>query len=288
MNKDIPTYQLMNLTRQGGDSGVFLLNQRIDRPGVAINIPYRRDFYAVGICLRGQAELNVNLEAYTITPDCLIAKPPHTINQWTCMSDDFETLTIFFTNQFINANNALALDKFAFFDSVARHIIPVTDSQSATITACLRGIQQKYDSQHPYRTEMLKNQISNLLYEVAAIYDYQRVVSPMVQTRSQVLATEFRKLVTAHGSTQRSVKFYADELAITPKYLSGIVKETTGKTAGESIEEIVILEAKVLLQNPALAVSQIADRLHFPDSATFSKFFKKSTGLSPLAYKQAY
>ena len=287
MNKDIPTYQLTNLTRQVGDSGVFLLNQRIDRPGVAINIPYRRDFYAVGICLRGRAELNVNLEAYTITPDCLIAKPPHTINQWIAMSDDFETLTIFFTNQFIRANQVLALDRFSFFDSVSRHIMPVTAPQSATITACLRGIQRTYDNPHPYRTELLRNLISNLLYEAAAIYDQQRVISQAVQTRSQVLASEFRKLVTLHGSTERSVKFYADELAITPKYLTEIVKEATGKTAGASIEDIVILEAKVLLQNPALAVSQIADRLHFSDPSTFSKFFKKSTGISPIAYKQA-
>lgn len=163
----------------------------------------------------------------------------------------------------------------------------LTDQQSVVVMTCLRAIQQKYDSAHPYRTEILKNQISSLLYEIAPIYDQQRVISTVGQTRSQLLATEFRKLVTVHGSTQRSVKFYAGELSITPKYLTEIVKEATGKTAGESIEEIVILEAKVLLQNPALAVSQIADRLQFPDPSTFSKFFKKSTGLSPVAYKQA-
>ena len=286
MNKAIPTYQLTNLTHQVGDSGVFLLNQRIDRPGVAINIPYRRNFYAVGICLRGRAELNVNLEHYTITPDCLITKPPHTINQWTSMSDDFATLTVFFTGEFIGTH-PMTLDRFPFFDSVARHIIAVTSNQSVPIRACLLGIQQHYDSPHPYRNELLKNQISSLLYEVAAVYDQQRVVFPAIQTRSQVLATEFRKLITVYGSTRRSVKFYADELAITPKYLTEVVKEVTGKTAGESIEEVVILEAKILLQNPALAVSQIADRLRFSDPSTFSKFFKKSTGLSPVAYKQA-
>ncbi len=287
MNNDIPTYQLRNLTNQVGDAGVFLLSQRIDRPGVAINVPYRRNFYAVGICLQGRAELKVNLQAYTITPDCLITKPPHTINQWTYMSDDFATLTIFFTKEFIGTNT-ITIDRFPFFDSVARHIIPVTARQSGIVTVCLQDIQQKYDSPHPYRNEILKNQISSLLYEIAAIYDQQRVVSPAIQTRSQVLAAAFRKLVTAHGSTRRSVKFYADELAITPKYLTEIVKDVTGKTAGESIEEIVILEAKIMLQNPTLAISQIADRLHFPDPSTFSRFFKKNTGLSPVAYKQAY
>jgi len=61
----------------------------------------------------------------------------------------------------------------------------------------------------------------------------------------------------------------------------------TGKTASEWIEEAVVLEAKALLQNQDLTVAQISDLLHFADQSAFSRFFRKSLGLSPTAYKQA-
>ena len=286
MSKNIPTYQLENLTNQAGNSaGIFFLNHKIEKPKVTIDIPYRRNFYAAGICLEGQAELKVNLETYTISPDCLITKPPNTINQWSYMSDDFKTLTVFFTKEFISTNNFIAVDNFNFFKSVARHIFPVTNLQSDGFKSSLQLIKEKYDCPHPYRNEILRNLINCMLYEIAPVYD-QHQVSNAVPTRGQMLVGEFKKLVNAHSSTQRSVTFYADKLSISPKYLTEIVKEDTGKTAGESIAEIVILEAKILLQNPALTISQIADSLHFSDQSTFGKFFKKSTGFSPVAYKQ--
>lgn len=289
MNKNIPIYQLNVLSEQEVEFlDFFFLNHKVAFPTVRIDIPYRRNFYAVGICIRGSAELKANLETYTITPNCVVTKPPYIISQWTYRSDDFETLTIFFTKDFITAHNHLNLDQFQFFESVARHVFPISTIQSENLLASLRFLQQKYDTPHAYRNEILKNLISNLLYEIASIYDQQSVASNAVQTRSQLLASEFRKLVHVHFSTERSVKFYADKLFITPKHLTETVKEVTGKTAGEWIAALVILEAKVLLQTPSFNIAQIADMLHFTDSSTFGKFFKKSTGLSPVAYKQAF
>ncbi len=108
-----------------------------------------------------------------------------------------------------------------------------------------------------------------------------------MQTRSQLLASDFKKLVNVHFTAERSVKFYATKLCVTPNHLTVTVKEATGKTAGEWIDETVILEAKVLLQNTALTIAEISDSLHFADQSTFGKFFKNLTGLSPVAYKQA-
>jgi AraC-like DNA-binding protein len=83
------------------------------------------------------------------------------------------------------------------------------------------------------------------------------------------------------------VQFYADALCITPRHLTELVKAVTGRTPSDWIAEAVALEAKALLQNPALAVQQVAASLHFADQFAFSRFFKNSTGLSPTAYRQA-
>lgn len=286
MNQNIPTYQLNILSQQDdGTLDVFMLNQKMKKPEVSIDIPYRTNYYGVGLCLEGEAELKANLESYTIRPGFITAMSPHIIKQWHYMSDDFETLTIFFTKDFITTNNNLNLDKFHFFESIAKHAFQLSATQSKNISASLIFLQHKYGTPHIYRNEILKNLINNLLYEIASIYDQQIVALNAVQNRSQLLSAEFKQLVNIHFSIERSVKFYAEKLFITPKHLTKALKEVTGKTAGEWIDETVILEAKVLLQNPALTIAQISDMLHFADQSTFGKFFKNITGVSPAAYK---
>ena len=87
--------------------------------------------------------------------------------------------------------------------------------------------------------------------------------------------------------SERSVKFYADQLCLTPKHLSGVVKEVSGKTVGEWIDELVILEAKALLNSSSMNIQEIADRLNFANQSFFGKYFKHYTGMSPKEYRKS-
>jgi AraC-like DNA-binding protein len=287
MNKNIPTYELNVLSEHTGDSpGVFFLNQKLEIPKVRIDIPFRSNYYKIGICLEGRAELKANLETHDIRPGSLIILPPVVIKQWTSMPDDYKSLDIFFTKDFITNNNTLNPDQFPFFERDAHHVIQISDTHIQNIATSLRAIKQKYDTDSIYRDEILKNLINGLLYEIASIYSQQAVTT--THTRSQYIASEFKKLVNAHFKTERSLSFYAENISITPKHLTETVKEVTDKTAGDWITEAILLEAKVLLRNPTLTIAQISDLLHFTDQSTFGRFFKKSTGLSPVAYKQSF
>lgn len=288
MNNTIPTYQLSILSKQDRDTSgiVFLNKEEVVIPTVPIDIPYRSNYYKIGICLSGRAELKANLETYTVEPNCLIALSPYLIKQWTFISGDFTALSLFFTKDFMTSYNNLNPDRFPFFESVAEHSFQLSAEQSKNIIASLSFLQQKYDTPNAYRSEILKNLINSFLYEAASIYDRRAVVLNSMQTRSQLLAVEFKKLVNVHCSTERSVKFYSEKLFLTSNHLTETLKEVTGKTASEWISESVILEAKVLLQNSALSIAQVSDMLHFADPSTFGKFFKNITGLSPVAYRQ--
>jgi AraC-like DNA-binding protein len=153
--------------------------------------------------------------------------------------------------------------------------------------ASFRFLEQKYHTPHVQRENILRNIINSLLYEVGTVYAQHAGTTPTDHSRRQQLAAAFQHLVLRHSPSSRSVKFYADQLCITPKYLSELLKEATGKTASEWIAAAVVLDAKALLQNPALPIQQVAARLQFADQFAFSRFFKKSTGLSPTAYRQA-
>jgi len=84
----------------------------------------------------------------------------------------------------------------------------------------------------------------------------------------------------------RSVEFYADKLSLTPKYLTTVVRETSGKTAHDWIIEYVILSAKALLKSTNITIQEISDRLNFPSQSFFGKYFKQQTGMSPVEYRK--
>lgn len=272
---NIPTYRLNILKQDVAHQLDFLfVNHRVETPVVAIDIPYRSNYYGVGICVRGEAVLQANLESYQIKPGCLVTMSPHVIKQWHYMSDDFKTLTIFFTDQFLGGN-----DQFPFFESVANHVFAVTSVEAQEITATLKFIQRKSGQQ-----DILPSLASVLLQEATALYNRQSFVVN-IPSRSQLLTGDFKKLVQAHYYTERSVRFYAEQLFVTRKHLSETVKEITGRTAGEWIDATVVLEAKVLLLNPSYSIARIADMLNFADQSRFGRFFKNLTGQSPIEFR---
>ena len=80
--------------------------------------------------------------------------------------------------------------------------------------------------------------------------------------------------------------YYAGKMFLTPKHLSTVVIEVSGKTAGEWIDSLVILEAKALLKSSEQSSQEIADEPHFANQSFFGKYFKHHTGMSPKEYRK--
>jgi AraC family transcriptional activator of pobA len=114
----------------------------------------------------------------------------------------------------------------------------------------------------------------------------------MLNTPSQVkghpLFTKFRQLLAKNYMNERKLDFYAAQLFVLPKSLSAAIKKHTGKSAGKWIDDAVMLEAKVLLQNKTLTVSQISGMLNFSEQSVFGKFFRANSGISPVAYRNQF
>lgn len=95
----------------------------------------------------------------------------------------------------------------------------------------------------------------------------------------------FIELLTRNEATERNLAYYADKIGITSNYLSKIVKEYTGRTAIEWIDEYVIFEAKTMIKHTQYTIQEIAYKLKFPSQSFFGKYFKRLTGMSPKQYK---
>lgn len=105
-------------------------------------------------------------------------------------------------------------------------------------------------------------------------------------TRKEAIAISFIDPVSTHFTKERELKFYADKLFISIKYLSICVKEVTGTSPRILIANTLLDEAKLMLINSGLNISTIADHLSFSDQYAFGKFFKRHTGLSPRSFRK--
>lgn len=290
MKNNIPTYNIETLSGQTAKSpDIFFADHQINNQNLSFNIPYRSSYFGIGICIDGEATLKANLEQYRIENNCIIAMSPQIIKQWIKRSEKYKTKAVFFTKEFLIQNNTDKnyLDSFAFFKPNARHVIKFDNHQAEIAKSLLQNIQGKLNSSHPYKFEIVRSLITILLFEISSAYNQENFKSFHKKTRSEQIASEFKKLVSLNFEKERSVSFYANLLFISPKHLTEIIKNETGKSAKEWIDELVILEAKILLQDTSLTIKNIADNLNFRDQFIFGKFFKNLTGISPLSYRQS-
>ena len=93
------------------------------------------------------------------------------------------------------------------------------------------------------------------------------------------------ELLQIYHKEQRSVGFYAEKMHITPKYMSSMMKQISGRSAAEWIDEYVILEAKNLLKYSGMSIQEITYFLNFSTQSFFGKYFKQHTGMSPSQYR---
>ncbi len=132
-------------------------------------------------------------------------------------------------------------------------------------------------------TSALIYQLMSIAYRRVRLLDDQ----PTTGSRRNSYVQSFLKLVHVNYPRERSVSYYADQLFISPKYLSLLVKEATGRSAARWIDFFVIMEAKNLLRYSGKNVQQVAYALNFSNQSAFGKYFKHITGLSPSEYQKS-
>lgn len=130
--------------------------------------------------------------------------------------------------------------------------------------------------------EMMFYMLFDIIYQHL---DIREESQPSVKNRNQEYFGRFIKCLHENYKSERSVGFYAAQLHITPKYLTTVIKNVSGRSAAAWIDEYVILEAKNLLKYSTMSIQEVAYALNFPNQSFFGKYFKHHTAMSPSAYK---
>ena len=262
----------------GIDNSMYEMNNRFFHVGQ----PYRTKEMRILRGLRGSSRMTVNLVEYTIKEHTIGLIPPNDLLQIGDISGDYDIQALAADSNFIPTQQHSILTDWhtqqAFF--LDNHVEEWR--RTGTFFSLI------WDAVHlqPYRREVVQPLITSLLYNVHYLqgnYHRDELLRP---SRHEELFRRFITLVNEHCKTQRTTTFYADRLCLSPRYLSSVIRNVSGRTVVEWVNQAVILEAKVLLKHSDLLTYQIADELHFPNPSFFSKFFKRMTGMTPQEYQR--
>lgn len=158
--------------------------------------------------------------------------------------------------------------------------------QHDALLPLLQAIEQEFNGDAAWRNDAIRAATLMLLTRLRRLQPERAVAD--AAPRHHGLARRFRLLVEQHYLQAMPVRDFAATLMVTERRLNEAVRQATGKTASALIQERILLEAKRLLTQSGLGVSEVCYRLNFDDPAYFSRFFRKHTASSPLEFKKKY
>lgn len=239
----------------------------------------------------GEGKISIVGENHLLRPLTLIVHAPEYFSQISELSADFSADILIITKSF--------LDTLPASDAMYKHITRVmlqqhqvnllNTEQYLVLSEAMQVVRSKlYLVSHHLKNEMIQNALVTFLLETSNIWIENRwdLFDEPYQIRYEYILKNFYDSLMQNYRREHWVSFYAGQLNITPQYLSLIVKSLTGRTPALFIFERLYIEARALLDCPALSIKEISEQLYFSDQSSFGKFFKKHSGLSPVDFRK--
>ena len=219
----------------------------------------------------GRVDLTLDLEEQTWQKGDIILGAADTIQEVKQRSDDLDMVAVAF-------KGGAHID-----ENVLLHATPAEWKEVLQLMYMLWSLA----SHEPFRKDTVLSHIATIVSDIQDIVQTAQQLHPSPKPSSgEVLFRRFKKLVSEYCDRERNVPFYADKLFITPHHLSAVISRQSGKSVMYWINRATVLRAKVLLKAGDMKTNEIADRLNFPYHSTFTKFFKRETGMSPKEYQK--
>ena len=265
----------------------LLLSDQINKAPMPSE-PRKTNFILIGLCTKGKISYRMDTEELVVhAGELLVVSERHVIDGYKC-SDDMEGLCIMMSVDFFHEIIKSVHDVSSLF--VFARMQPVMKLEAdeiATFTEYFQFIKQKISDNHNhFRKDLIRTLMLAMFYDVGnVIYRVKNFDESLL--RSEKVFTRFLKMVEENCKSERRVSWYAQQLNITPKYLSTAVKRISGRTAVEWIESYVTMELRVLLKNSTKSIKEITEELNFPNQSFLGKYFKEHVGMTPSAYRKS-
>ena len=244
------------------------------------------DGLLLGFLLQGSMKLNIHFSTYDITAGDIAVIPPQIRLETLELTEGTELVTIGLSLDFITEFPLLR--EWIMNDQIRWQPIVQLGAEEQelkqNLVELIQGFYNKKES--PNKVDMLRHLVLVFIYMLVEVYSAKPAAKSAVKNRTHAIIDAFYELLMKHAITQRHISFYAEQLHLTPQYLSTFLKQHTGKSVSQWVDNQVLLQAKTLLQTSDLSIKEISHQLHFAETSVFSRFFKRMTGTTPKAYRE--
>ena len=255
-----------------GDSTVFSLLMR-QKPPFTIND------HRLGIIMSGEVEITINLQDRHLTSGTLVYIGPGTIIHPQRLSSDFR---IYGIALFSNFPMPFAQGQMpsVFNGQVRDFQLSANEEDIATARHILDTIWQTVHATDDYHRPTVTALVAAQMHHYDHLFHQQADQLASSRSREQTIFDRFLQLVTQHCAEHHQIGYYADRMCLTERYLSTVIRQTSGTTAKDWIDRALITRIKIELRHTDKPAAQIADEMHFANPSFFSKYFRRLTGMS--------
>lgn len=293
MSKEkIPVYDICALSKDSQQQQNNLLVERfaayLDRHPQSLHHAHRHSFYHLVLFTKGSGTHTIDFNQFKVIPYEIYFMIPGQVHSW-----DFEGAVdgyiINFSDSLFRAFllNPNYLERFHFFSGISEEsVCDLPIEIQGKVTQLFEELLAEAGNGEGNEGDI--DMIRLLLMQLFILIEKscKSNNSKSLPQQKQVLLRSFRRLIDQHYLSIKLPKEYADLLYVTPNHLNAVCQDLLGKTAGELIRDRIILEAKRLLTNADMTITEIAYSLNFQDNSYFNRFFKKTVGVTPDEFRK--
>ena len=272
----------------------FFITRLQEKPQYAyLQYPFRVDCYIAAYCVEGSVNCSVNLTDYHLTTGTLLLITPGNILRISQPDELDRNLRVtlicvsasYISNIGINPSKVLVEAVEVLRDPC----IHLSDDEAEMLHKYVNLALDITKTDSQFVKESIGGLVSSVFYQFAGFLANSKrredMEKPVRTTRQRQMLEQFMKLAINDHAREHLVGYYADKMCVTPKYLSKIVKETSGRSVPDWLSELLILDAKNMLRHTDMTIKEISARLYFPSQSFFFRFFKNHTGQTPTQYR---
>ena len=250
---------------------------------------HRTKYYDILFMKKGRSSKNCGLKKYTINGGELFFKPANQITSGDVFTKNVSGYFCVIENDFISSylGFQIFMDSFSFFKYGHHPILTLNEHDQNKFDFIFSNLHSLSIANARSNNALIASWLNVLLQEANLSYqNVMNLLSINLKTNNEELVSRYKDLIAQNYISTRSVSDYANMLFVTPNHLNRVIKMTTGRTASSFINEMLLLDAKILLTQTTHTVSEIASILKFNDPSYFNRFFKKHSGATPVSFRE--
>jgi AraC family transcriptional activator of pobA len=248
--------------------------------------PHKHTFYHLVLFTKGSGTHAIDFKTFDVTPYQIYFMTPGQVHSWNFEGEVDGYLIHFspsFFESFLLKNEYL--DQFSFFSGIIDDaVIQIEPSLQQKVVGLFEDIITESETTDRMSLDLMKALLLQIFILLNRTTTGQKEKHALPY--NYTLLKTFQKLIGKNFTTLKLPRDYAALMYITPNHLNALCNDLLGMPAGEVIRNRVLLEAKRLLINLDLTITEIGYQLNFNDNSYFTKFFKKYTGLTPEEFRR--